>query len=413
MQYSKKRVRALKITIIGFNVLLFLIIASILIWFGKIRFEWSDQLILKYKYEKNKSKFKKILVLGDSQLEKWPIKHCLYKDIERFCKTYDIGYVNAAHHGFGPIEYKDRLAYIGPDYKPSLIILFYYVGNDLTDVMLRSDEVPKKPTYDVVFIEGKSDSLIEGKSDSQKLDKRTITSFDWDDDKYQAIDPTIIDLAKKRAINPHILEMSVWHPDYLVDNNTVASTQSRGGWYNVLEIFEEILVLCDQVNSAICIVAIPSTVQVDSSHFDFYRKAAFNVPGELTSSRKAQDLLYDFSSASSIKYLDLLPYFKAYSNTASLYFENDDHLSEEGHQLAFNLLREEILECFLDTCGNYRKSARAHNYYKDYFTWAVNWQVEQIKKDPIWFNEIRKKAETRLISVDSMLFLDARYVLEN
>lgn len=405
MQISKKRERVIKIAIIGFNILLFLIIASILIWFGKIRFEWSDQLILKYKYEKNKSKTERILVLGDSQLEKWPVKHCLYKDIKRYCNTNDIGYVNAAHHGFGPIEYKDQLAYIVSDYKPNLVILFYYVGNDLTDVMLRSDETPKKPTHDVVY--------IEGKYEPKKKGRQRRSTFDWDNIKYKDIDPTIIELAKKKSVNPHILEMGIWHPGFLFDNNTVSSIKSKYTWYKILQKFEDILTLTEQVNSELCIVAIPSTVQVDSSHFDFYRKITFKVSNELMYSNKPQNLLNDFAFASSIKYLDLLPHFKNYPNTSELYFENDDHLSETGHLLAFNLVKEEILTRFLDKQENFVRNDREHNFYKNYINWAIRYNMEEIRKDTSWFKEIKKKAETKSISVDSMLFLDARYVLEN
>ena len=83
---SKKRVRLIKVIVIGLFTLLLFLIVSILMWYGKIRFEWSDRIVVKYKYEKSKSKLKRILVLGDSQLEKWPMKHCLYKDIEKFCR---------------------------------------------------------------------------------------------------------------------------------------------------------------------------------------------------------------------------------------------------------------------------------------------------------------------------------------
>ena len=405
MLISKKRIRVIKTVIIGFNILLFFIIALILIWFGKIRFEWSDELILKYKYEKNKSKLKRILVLGDSQLEKWPMRHCLYKDMERFCKKNDIGYVNAAHYGFGPIEYKDRLEYIAPDYKPNLIILFYYIGNDLTDIMLRDDQVPKKPTYDVVY--------IEGKSETQKKRKKRRSTFNWDYFKNKGIDSIVFEYARHNALNPHILIMSIWQPDYLFDNNSVFSIDSKYAWYKILQKFEDMLTFAEQINSEFCIVAIPSTVQVDSSHYDFYRKIAFNVSNELMYSNEPQRLLNDFASASAIKYLDLLPHFKNYSNTSELYFENDDHLSTAGHKLAFKLVKEEILTWFLDKNENYRRNERENNFYKNYTNWAIRYTMEGIKKDSSWFELVKKKAESKSISVDSMLFLDARYVVEN
>jgi len=39
--------------------------------------------------------------------------------------------------------------------------------------------------------------------------------------------------------------------------------------------------------------------------------------------------------------------------------------------------------------------------------------IERIKSDPKWYDLVKEKAQKRKISVDSMLKLDARYVLKN
>jgi hypothetical protein len=403
MTSGKTRIILIKTAIIGLFALIFLVIISLLLWYGIIHFRWTDKIIVRYKYEQSKSKDKRLLVLGDSQLEAWPLNHCLHKDMEDFCDDHDIGYINAAHYGFGPIEYRDRLEYIAGDYRPNFIVLFYYVGNDLTDVMLRNKETPRIPTHDVVF--------IEGKSEYQELGERVSPEFDYDLPRYKDIDPSIIELARHKSMNPYVIEMGIWQPDYLLDNNTLASARSKDTWYRILKIFEDILSLSEGINAEFFLVAIPSTVQVDTSHFDFYRKTTFHVSDQLISSAKPQKLLHDFAMASSIKYLDLLPGFKNYPQTSELYFENDDHLSEVGHQLAYHFVEKEILHCILDSnCHSY-PDARDTNYYEHYYPWVVDNLVEEIRKDSNWFNLVKQKAKTRSISIDSMLYRDARYVL--
>ena len=93
-----------------------------------------------------------------------------------------------------------------------------------------------------------------------------------------------------------------------------------------------------------CVVVIPSTVQVDRSHYEFYRKATFVLDDRLAGSSTPQDRMKEFAAREQIRCIDLLPGFKTAPDTAALYWENDDHLSEMGHILAFKTLREQFLD---------------------------------------------------------------------
>ncbi len=432
MELSKKRERWIKLTLLGVTTVLFLGIGALLIWTETIHFEWSDRWLAEYHYNHSKAQSKRILILGDSQLGKWPMDHCLHKDLKTYCDDNDIGFVNASHRGFGPIEYVDQLATIGPDYKPNLIILFYYVGNDLTDVLLRNDETPKVRTNQVAWMEGQQQQVAAKENAPETYENKPafgVTAegdsiknplFDWKNFKREGIDSTMIEYAKNaiqnpkkigpQYVNPHMLVMGTWERDYLLLNTTVHTPKSKFTWYRILQKMETLLTLTETLGAELCLVPIPTTVQVDTSHFDFYRKLTFNVSNELLENNKTQELLYKFAMGSSIHYLDLLPHFKHYPNTAQLYFENDDHLSEQGHVLAFEQVEREILTPFLE--GATFNGERTPNFYQHYFHWAIEGKMEQIRSDTAWMNATTKKAVERGIPVDSMLYLDARYVLE-
>jgi len=373
-------------------------------------------------------------VIGDSQIEKWPLEHCLHKDIENFCVDHNIGCVNAANHGFGPLEYRDRIMTIAPDYKPDMILIFYYAGNDLTDVMLRNDDIPRKPTRKVTYIESKKD--IEQKdenreyrfssdqpvmSSEKKESKLNKSKFSWEKFRKLGMDSTIIQYAKNRVyfpnkigptfVNPHILVMGSWHNNYLFDNTMIESSGSKYTWFRILKIYEDILSYANSIKAEVCFVVIPSTIQVDDSHYDFYRKITFKVSDKLKNANKPQELHKEFAEASGINFLDLLPHFKNHSNTAELYFENDDHLSEKGHMYAYDLVEEKILIPLLKQESGYVEKDREENFYRKYTRWAAESKMNEIKKNKKWFAGIQKKARTRDISVDSMLYIDAMYVL--
>lgn len=390
------------------------------------------------KYEKSKSQKKRILILGDSQLEKWPLEHCLAKDIESFCLQNDIGCINAAHHGFGPIEYLDRALTIAPEYKPDLILIFYYAGNDLTDVLYRSDINPKKPTYDIFSAESKegeesrkkemerlekSKSFITVSEEEKQKMLRENNNFDWEGFENYGIDTTIIQYAKNRMlfpnvigkeyVNPWLLVNAVYMPDYLVENTMVDNDNSRYAWFRVIKYLEKILQYARSADSKICIISIPNNVQVDSSHFDFYRKLRFNVTSELLKSNRPQQLLDTFSLHYGITHVNLLSAFRDMGMMNDMFFENDDHLSEKGHITAFSAVKDLILEPYKNDALESSVNNNPEKYYLKYTEWAVPHVVKTIKDSPDWYKQVVQKATDEKILLDSALVQNARYAIQN
>ena len=423
MDISKKRERQIKITIYVVSFFLLLITVLILFWTGVVQFDWSNKIVESYKYEENKNKDKKILIIGDSQLENWPQINCLYKSMEAFSENNDIGYVNAAHYGFGPIEYLDQIKKIAPDYKPDLIVVYYYAGNDLTDVMLRGDRMPKEPTRPLIPQDEKDGKKVKPKEPTAYDIEHALSKFDWEAFKNKGIDSLMIEYAKNRVrnpnkigpeyVNPYVLNMANWNDNYLIDNLMIKSARCKNGWYDILKMFEEMIEISEELNAQFAIVSIPSTVQVDTSHFDFYKKNTFITPNEITKANQPQQYLTEFASAMKIKYVDLLPYYKNHKNTYDLYFENDDHLSEEGHNYAFSLVEKEIFIPFKKGGLQSYGKQRVKDFYKKYTDWAVAHQINTIKNDSNWYYGVVKKAEEQGLSIDEMLLQDAKFCVKD
>lgn len=390
MRHSRSR-KILFVSILGFaGILVSLLIGGVLLVTGTIRFERSEQLGRRFGVAEDKSKESRVLVLGDSFLSWWPIDHCLYKDLEDYCAQREIGLVNTAYGGFGPHEYLDQLQTVGAEFRPGLVLLFYYAGNDLTDVQYRPDESPRRPKDHIPQFPMPSDSgdVKDGKegattilspsrggsvSTDKEIDPAIIAgmetnvyatstahtdAFDWEGFLNHGIDPELIQYAQNRIrrpnriggeyVNPHLLRQALEFPSYISDNILMDKPENGIAGVKVRNLLERIHQLTKSFGADLCVVAIPSTVQVDRSHYAFYRGATFEVEEALLESTKPQELLAEFCRDADVQFVNLLPEFKAHPERSRLYWENDDHLSEEGHKLAFSIIRREFLDRWAD-----------------------------------------------------------------
>lgn len=85
--------------------------------------------------EGSPAKARRLLVVGDSFLMSWPGTDYLQNYFYQFCKKNEIGLIIAAQGGFGPVEYAQQGVAMLERLHPQLMLLFYHVGNDLTDVL--------------------------------------------------------------------------------------------------------------------------------------------------------------------------------------------------------------------------------------------------------------------------------------
>ena len=73
----------------------------------------------------------KLLVIGDSFIVP---KGLLGRLLSRDLGSFDVAVLNAATSGTGPFEYLEEMKTVGTEFKPDVVLLSYYVGNDLTNV---------------------------------------------------------------------------------------------------------------------------------------------------------------------------------------------------------------------------------------------------------------------------------------
>lgn len=277
----------------------------------------------------------KILILGDSFVTHWETGYSLYELLVKDLTPYGASLLDTAEGGFGPVDYLTQLRAYGPTYRPDTVLLFYYVGNDLTSVQYGGDRWNRfkkhlKPWVTrfrlFYFIANKRGQWFQN-------------HLKYEDAQKRGIDEEAFQLAKKRKINPWLLDLSREKQNYILDNVLMENPENMRAWEEVRHLLREIKWFCQKIHSQLMIIVIPHTVQVNSFHFPFYQRLAFVMDEWTLSSEKPQTLMKEFCREEQILCLDLLPAFRA-QREKEFFRENDDHFNEEGFRLAEKLVLE-------------------------------------------------------------------------
>jgi len=286
----------------------------------------------------------KLLILGDSFI----IKNALLgRSLAQALGAYDVAVWNAATGGTGPFEYLAEMKAIGVKFKPNVVLLSYYVGNDLTNVQNNPQFNPNKPGIAIDSRTSRSyvRSLYLYHYILQKIRVLLIRfyHFDYEEVETAGVSSELVDDARKLKINPWLLKLAVNEKNHLLDNILIETEENMRAWEKVKDLLAEIHDICKYLNAQFIIVIFPRSIQINKSHFEFYKKLTFNIDERTLESVKPQRLLMDFCTDRRIPCLDLLPAFKAPKNE-EFYREKDDHLNEKGNRLAEELIVNFVLK---------------------------------------------------------------------
>ncbi len=270
----------------------------------------------------------KIMILGDSFLTSWGstgLSDFLIKDLA----AEDAEVLNTAEAGNGPVDYLTAMKAYAPSFKPDLVLLFYYAGNDLTAVQYANPwrDWLKKYIKPCLM---KSRLFYFLKEKRKQLFERRIN---YDSIQQAGVSKDAILSAQKREINPWLLDLTRERKNFIHDNILMETPDNMRAWSEIQGLLKEIHRASAKMNAQFMIVMIPHTVQVSRSHFDFYQKLQFNMDDRALVSDKPQALLNAFCERNQIPCLDLLPHLRAESQK-ELYRDKDDHFNRAGAELS-------------------------------------------------------------------------------
>jgi hypothetical protein len=346
VSFLERRPAIATLLLFGMSCALSVSIAAALVWLGVLRAPWLEDLELAYQLRTAPRKDLRILVLGDSFLASWSTDPHLKKDLAAYAAERGVGVINTADYGHGPANYYAQMQKVATEFKPGLVLLFYFVGNDLTDTQYRGP----------AFVRAGPDAgrrMTIPRKCRVPLPLDPDELFDWDAMVEHGIDSELIELARsgfatsssrRERINPWLLALAMRSPRFLFDNILIDTECNRAAWRLTARFLSGIFEIAREVGADVNVIAIPDSVQIDRSNFDLYRKATIQVDDRLLASTRPQQLLSELCARHGVPMLDLLPIFEIHPDPASLYWRFDPHFSPEGHRLAFQILREAVLD---------------------------------------------------------------------
>jgi hypothetical protein len=316
---------------------------------------------------------------------------------------------NTATSGSGPLRYLENLRAEGPRYRPDVVLVSYYVGNDLLDVGChgsiddRLGITPQTRASSKLYLthfvrerlqkafpgrlflqsvmpemsavmgmtrwllhwrEGSSPDLSAGddvhpaggsgrpdNSPSAGLRFARFQDVDFEQMKRAGIPQEHIDAARTGEVNPWVVNLGVAYPDYFRDELLMRSACAQRAWADTKRVLDMLLDRADRLGADVFPVIFPHTLQVDTAHYRLYRAWQINVDSEMLTTHRPQDNLREYFRGRGIEPLDLLAPFRAQGER--LYWDKDEHLNLRGVELSAKL----ISEAFVTRYGALRRGA--------------------------------------------------------
>jgi len=277
----------------------------------------------------------RVLVIGDSFVEgaQVPVENAVTRKLEQRLAADMPGraveVINAGNAGFGTAQELLFLDHDGRTYQPDLVVLVYFMDNDLPDNGYRVARERKLDTTRRPFY------VPDGKGG---IELRPGTAPE--PDRFEAVRPLL-----RKTVTYNLIEnFLLWHeareqeqaqigknrPTYLVD----PPAEWEEAWWVTEQLLGRVRESANGIGSELVVVAAPSYFQLDA---DAWR---WLVGGDTRDRNRYEQeapngRLAAIAERQGLRYLDLLPAIRqAHDATGGLYYPADGHWTSAGHAFA-------------------------------------------------------------------------------
>ncbi len=316
---------------------------------------------------------RRIVVLGDSYMEGYTVelRDSLPKVIEQVAleQSINLESINLGVGGYGTLQEYLVFRDAGKRYKPDIVLLGFYIGNDLVDNSLELQNIHKEnsgvksgrpflrieklPDWEITTVnyehslnvyqdrlkkleESGADSILGSWGTRSALIK--IGSVALENLKYSAIHKLgyadkYFPSRKNQAILQYSADKLLTRVGMYYCNET---NEYADSWRITRKIFERLAAEVQKADAQLIVFSVPARAEVESKLMKETIKRS--VAGEKLCLENpiAYKRLSQMLKKLGIPYLNLLPEFKKFHNVSEkkLFYYGDSHWNEAGHQLA-------------------------------------------------------------------------------
>lgn len=281
---------------------------------------------------------KRILALGDSFTFGMGVRHenIFTEQLEAILTRNDennrFEVVNMGAIGYTLDQQLLLLKEKGLLLEPDAVIVNFFVGNDVTE--FRRHEWVLDDNEDLVQVIDKKHYVDEDHRLRYKGEEEPISYFvNFVYTRWQI-------LMKKLGLNKEEGPTLTW-PAFLNPDDEHGDPNLPEYWYQVEYTLTEMKRILDKRGIKLIVVAIPMDVQTDKKYWDKYPEMYFD--DEAYELSRPQATMKQLTEMMGIEYIDLLPFFREADSNIWYYYEKaDPHWTNEGHQLAAEIIANNL-----------------------------------------------------------------------
>ena len=280
----------------------------------------------------------RILGLGDSFARNLTWTKTNYHDIlaQDFVKAgeQNIEVVNAGMENTGPGYYWHILKKYGDSFKPNLVLVGFFIGNDFEDLDFRYASLGP---YGIIDYVNPGEKIWRFLRFSNwwlyQFAQKQILIFKANRSKYEEVKHHVV---KKEATFSNKTFLDIQKTRLWIFEKKERE-HLRRKFYSNAQVFLDFKKWCDARDVKLVIALFPDQLQVDTQLMDKIIAEYKLAPDSIDLSFPNQ-LLSQFLEKNHINCLDMLPEFMNQGRSTALYRVNDTHWNEAGNKLAAKMI---------------------------------------------------------------------------
>jgi hypothetical protein len=258
--------------------------------------------------------------------------------------------------GTGPVHYLKLYRGAVRPYRPDLVIVSVYVGNDLRDALKESQaRSPRfalraliasvaRPWQPAANAGGWSPFGAESPMEMANLlhdaRERGIPADSIRKRLARLPEPLVADAIAMRS-NPCNMAEALLDPDGIRNNLLADDDEIRRAWPIVDRAITDLDREVRRTGGRMILLLIPASAQINRIYWRYSSEIGFLLDDRLLSESPVQDHLSELAASRGIECVELLPAFRS-RHDQILYFIQDGHWTPEGHRLAAKVLSERL-----------------------------------------------------------------------
>ena len=248
--------------------------------------------------------------------------------------------LNGGVFGYGTDNEAAWLHEYGWVLKPDIVLVGFFAGNDVKDVMLGITKTVATDDGRLVAAETSQQAMDRGSEEGGADAGKSGGVRGWLEDNSHA----------------YLFARSLWYNTLGKDKSkpsklTIFDAASfyrkdvppeiESGWQKTFDVLKKMKADSEAHDAQLVLVAIPTREQVYPKSWEDV-KIQFALDEASFDLGLPQQKLAAFAASQGIPYVDLLPEFKAHNTDSNLYFHVDRHWTPAGHELAAQAILREL-----------------------------------------------------------------------